>query len=638
MRAAVAALALYALFIPSSPAAPVPPTADSTGRQPAAVAADPSGIMVVYPKPDTTVQAASTFIVGSCPPGSTLTCQGKPVLLNAQGFFAHVVELKPGDNSITLVKDGSPQTTRLLAVRREVPEPPLPTGGATIAAGSLEPGQDLGLATGDLLPLSARATPCGQLSVSIAGRRIALGQAATRKQGQAISSVNLGLDTAYGRMYQRHARSQPDLYFGFYRVRADDHWRGVPAQYRLSANGRSTSQTGHAKLTTVEQPLPALTRHVDTIVRVAPGKSRVTPLPQGVRLLIDGWQGTAMRCLLTGGHHVWIEKEDLDFEREPGPPPASTVRTMNVEPEGTGVKIIIPLSQRLPFQLEQQLQPNRVIVRIFGATADTDWVTQNPGVQARLLEDLSWKQAAEGLYELSCHLKRGLQWGFSADYEGTALVVRLKGQPALMPAEKKPLTGSIICLDAGHGGSENGSIGPSGIKESTVNLAITQKLRDLLEAAGARVMMTRDTDTFVSLPDRVRIANQAGAQLLISIHNNALPDGRDPLIEHGTASYWYHPQAKELARQLKERIASATGLPDYGTNFQNLALCRPSNMVSVLVEVGFMINPDEYAQLINPDFQERVARALSSGISDYLRGVNGNIRPSVHNTSPSPVQ
>ncbi len=105
---------------------------------------------------------------------------------------------------------------------------------------------------------------------------------------------------------------------------------------------------------------------------------------------------------------------------------------------------------------------------------------------------------------------------------------------------------------------------------------------------------------------------------MISIHNNALPDGRDPIKEHGTSTYYYHPQAHELASVLKAAMTQELALKPLTTLSANLALCRPSSMQAVLVEVGFMINPDEYALLIDENFQRRAAVALKDGLITYF--------------------
>ena len=102
--------------------------------------------------------------------------------------------------------------------------------------------------------------------------------------------------------------------------------------------------------------------------------------------------------------------------------------------------------------------------------------------------------------------------------------------PKIAEPESNRLLGKIICLDAGHGGSDPGAIGPSGTLEKDNTLAISLLLRDILESNGATVVLTRDTDRTVSAPDssaseelkaRVEIATDANADIFISIHNDS---------------------------------------------------------------------------------------------------------------------
>jgi N-acetylmuramoyl-L-alanine amidase len=156
-----------------------------------------------------------------------------------------------------------------------------------------------------------------------------------------------------------------------------------------------------------------------------------------------------------------------------------------------------------------------------------------------------------------------------------------------------------------------------------MNLAIALKLKRLLEQEGAIVTMTRISDKDVSLEDRVAIAEAANVDILLSVHNNALPDGRDPWAEHGTSTYWYHPQSIQLAHQLKDDMVKKVGFPDFGSRFQNLALTRPSGMLATLVEVGFVIDPPEYAQLISSAGQQKAAQGIIDGLANYLMKGNG---------------
>lgn len=330
--------------------------------------------------------------------------------------------------------------------------------------------------------------------------------------------------------------------------------------------------------------------------------------------------------------------------------PQSVARTINIVRDDYGEKICLPLTERLPYQLEQKLNPNCLILRVYGASADTDWITSEPEMENQnrsIIHHVSWKQAEDNIYEVIVHLKGKRQWGYKVFYEGTTLCLSVKypvqlqnhvqankqniskskivsGEQAAesegsMPSLDTRLDGIKICLDPGHGGSEPGATGCSGEPEAQVNWDIATKAKSYLEAAGATVIMTRlSADEKVSLDERVKIATNAQADFLISIHNNALPDGRDPWQEHGTSSYWYHPQSIELARCLKESIKTASGFPDLGARYQNLALTRAQAMPSVLLEIGFMVNPDEFAKLIDPQFQSKIAQAICDGMKQYI--------------------
>jgi N-acetylmuramoyl-L-alanine amidase len=317
--------------------------------------------------------------------------------------------------------------------------------------------------------------------------------------------------------------------------------------------------------------------------------------------------------------HVFILKKDIELDQNTAYLPFSNLDTINLSETPEYTKIVLPLQQRLPYQIEQDVQANRMILRLYGAKSNIDWITEAPKKdQISTVDHITWNQVQDGVLEITAHLDVSQQWGYWCEYEDTKLNFYIRKAPKL-PGTDLAMQGLTVCIDPGHGGEETGSIGPSGVHESTINLAIAQNLAKLLSDNGAKVILTRTTDDInPSLDERVKIAVSSKANILISVHNNALPDNRDPWAERGTSTYWYHPQAVKLAKLIRENVAQSTGFPDYGTYYQNLALCRPSELVSVLVEVGFMINPDEYAQLLKPETQQSAAQGIYNGIYSYL--------------------
>jgi len=609
-------------------------------------------LLVVYPRGSAEIPSASSFVVGSTLPGYQVTVNGAPVNVNRQGFFAHVVALKQGKNTFNVqaISPAGAATNTVVEAVRERPPATMSENGLEFDKGSLRPKDDQARTTGDIIEFSCRATPGSKVSAVLAGHTIPMvclaemrGQkqsnnAATLKSKLVSNGVNPGLSAAYGQMFQRFPAKRADFYVGLYKLQPEDNFVDAPLTFKLQkpdANTdriKETSITAAAKITALKQPLTAVTVAEDTIVRTAPDAGRLTPLPAGVRLLVDGFDGENIRCFYRSGKHVWIKKAALQMEETGAPAPSSVARTIIVKKDSFGESVVIPLSQRLPFTIEQTLKPNRLILKVYGASSETDWVYQAPmeDDNAVLVDNVTWKQPDDGTYEVAIDLKNNRQWGFFAEYgqgeNENSLILHIKNAPRLnqlnasgqIPATVGKLAGLSICLDPGHGGAELGAIGPSGIREAQVNLGIALKVRDQLQKEGATVYMTRQDDTDVSLDDRVAIARAKGVDLLISIHNNALPDGRDPIKEHGTSTYYYHPQSQELAQVLKSAMAKGVQLQPIGARYQNLALCRPSAMQAVLVEVGFMVNPDEYALLIDPAFQQRAAAAVKDGLISYF--------------------
>jgi N-acetylmuramoyl-L-alanine amidase len=157
------------------------------------------------------------------------------------------------------------------------------------------------------------------------------------------------------------------------------------------------------------------------------------------------------------------------------------------------------------------------------------------------------------------------------------------------------------------------------LTEAVANLGLALALRDRLVRAGAEVIMTRDDDSHVDLYDRPAIAKQLDADLFVSIHNNALPDGVNPFINHGVSTYYYHRHSLRLARDIQEEMVAATGMPDHGLYHGNLAVNRATQYPAVLVECAFMMIPEQEALLKTERFRRTVSLAIYKGIERFLR-------------------
>jgi N-acetylmuramoyl-L-alanine amidase len=152
-----------------------------------------------------------------------------------------------------------------------------------------------------------------------------------------------------------------------------------------------------------------------------------------------------------------------------------------------------------------------------------------------------------------------------------------------------------------------------------VALKVSQLLRDELVKRGAAVIMTREADVDLGLQERVALIHKTEPTIALSLHYNALPDSGDALNTKGVGTFWYQPQAHSLAMFLHNYLVQKIDRPSYGVFWNNLALTRPTVTPSVLLELGFMINPEEFEWVVNPNQQERLAIAIADGIEAWLR-------------------
>lgn len=196
------------------------------------------------------------------------------------------------------------------------------------------------------------------------------------------------------------------------------------------------------------------------------------------------------------------------------------------------------------------------------------------------------------------------------------LLLEIRRPPAIDP--ERPLRGRRIAVDPGH--PAGGSRGPTGYYEGDANLAVARRLAGLLDEAGATPVLVRRDEGAVGLYERTARAVEADADLFVSIHANALPDGVRPFGREGTSTYYHHPHARDLARAVQAGMLAEMGLRDLGVVWGDLAVARLSWMPSVLAEGAFMMHPAHEAALRTPAFQERYARGVLQGLEAFLRG------------------
>jgi len=187
-----------------------------------------------------------------------------------------------------------------------------------------------------------------------------------------------------------------------------------------------------------------------------------------------------------------------------------------------------------------------------------------------------------------------------------------------------PLVGITILIDPGHGGESSGALGPLGydLAEKDLTLINAHKLAERLEALGATVHLTRETDADISLEERVKISQQIKPDLFLSLHINSVAETTDVTGIRGFSVYYRNPGSIDLAQTVLDVMYNI--IPETNRhkniNQENFYVCRPSWAPSVLLEAGFIVNIEDFVYLIDPVQQDKMAAVTTYAILEYFSG------------------
>ncbi len=556
-------------------------------------------LTVVYPPSEHQTTANQIFLIGTAPKGEVLV-NGKPIQRSPAGHFAPSFPLKVGDNLFTLRYQN--QQVEIKVKRLSTVQVP-PTGLA-FAANSLTPSVDIAKLPGEIICFGAIAPTNANVSVNLANQTIALlpqsqnvqlppNSAALTEQNRPIAAV------VAGKYAGCTTASQPASL-------------GLP-EFQLTIDGKSTKQLGTGKIT-ILSPLELEIAEVTADSGVArtgasTDNSRLTPLPKGTQAIITAKVGEWLR-LDYGG---WINSNETRILKGVTPP-NSIIRSVRARQIPGATEVVFPLQVPVPVSVQQG--DKSFILTLYNTTAETDIIRLDDDP---LISRLDWQQVAPKQVQYTFNLKNAQQWGYKLRYDGTSLVLTLRHPPKGQGEQNTPLKGIKILLDPGHGGKELGSRGATGYAEKDINLLMSKLVRSHLVAKGATVYMTREADIDVSLGDRASMIDKLNPAIALSIHYNALPDGGDAMNTKGIATFWYNAQAHSLALFMHNYLVKKLARPSYGVYWNNLALTRPTAAPSVLLELGFMINPTEFEWITNAQEQQKLAKAISDGVTEWFR-------------------
>ncbi len=566
-------------------------------------------LKLVYPPNNHRTTSDRIFFIGTAPPSGRVVVNGRTIRRSPAGHFAPSFPLRMGENFFTFRYRNQ---RRRIKVTRLSTQPKLPVGLA-FGQDSLTPRVDIARMPGEAICFSAIAPANATVNVKLANQTIPLMPQAAKVILPPNSAALVAQNLPNAVTTQNIPRSS---YYQGCATAESPAELGRP-QFQLTINGKTITEIGQGNIRILSPTQLEIAEVIvdGGIARTGSGTnySRLTPLPKGTQAAITGREGEWVR-LDYGG---WINQQEVRISQS-SVPPRSIIRSITTRRIAGATEVVFPLQVPVPVSVQQS---DRILtLTLHNTTAQTDIIRQDDDP---IISRLDWQQVAPNQVQYTFNLKSQQQWGYKLRYEGTSLVLTLRYPPNRSnKTAEQPLSGIKILLDPGHGGRESGAAGPTGYLEKDVNLTVSKLIRDELVARGATVIMTREDDITLSLPERVAIIDREEPAIALSIHYNSLPDNGDAFNTKGIGMFWYHPQAHSLSMFLHDRLVGKLNRPSYGVFWNNLALARPASAPSVLLELGFMSNPFEFEWLMNPTEQRRLARAIADSITEWFSTVN----------------
>ena len=531
------------------------------------------------------------YIIGSTCKKCLIKINNQAVKVFPTGAFVYEAKLSEGQNDYnieaSLSKDKSINKQIQFNLKKPVKEESVKT--FSIEKIQTFPKGDLMLLPGDEIDFSVKALTACNLEV--------LG----KKLYELPDSVTKGIK---------------GIYQGKYIIQTTDSFmfENLPIKMTSSDNKVLLKETT-AQFTVMQPTMPdiyitkgRLSHLVYGIGDDRLGGAKIGYIDSLIHLKIIGKVGNDYKVRLTKNRMAYIPSELVN------PMPLGTF-----EPNSLTGKIIgygdslydyvsIQLFEKLPYQSFQLTDPSKIVVDIFGATNNTNWINQLESL--REITKIEYEQIEDGIFRVTLSLKHHQHWGHSIFYKGTILTIKVKQQPKILS-----LPHLTIAIDAGHGGNNSGAVGPTGVAEKSITLSIALKLKELLEKEGATIIMTRNTEIFFDNKQRILFYRDSTPDLLLSIHLNS---ANDPINISGTSTFYRYEGFRPLSHAIYKQMLEL-GLKEYGNNGSfNFMLNSPTEYPNALIETLFLSNPEEEMKILDEGFQYKVAEKITHGIKDFL--------------------
>ena len=566
----------------------------------AALAQAPS-IQVIYPYEGQRIASVpQTFIFGNVAPAQgTLTINGEATRIYPNGSYLSFLPIAEGDFTFSLEFTPDPSQPPVTLKRSvkvgQQPRAPLPSDKLQWDENSVQPAANVEYREGDCFQISAFGSPGMEADFTV--------------QGVAKHVPMTEQLAGSGR------------YTGLYCFGPNDEAENAEIEVRLSKGWSHAKAQAKGKLTILKQPRVGEILPDTAGLRSDYDGGYFLFTRAGTRLQITGRMGDRLRVDLGPGRTGWIDEPKIKILPPGTPLPKAVTGTIKTQRDGRSTRLQVSLSA--PVSYASETDGDSILLTLFNTRNYTNWIVYDP--EDEFVREITWKQLDSETAAFKIHLnKEKTLWGYDLFYASGALNMELRQPPTLDCKRSLPLEGLTVVVDPGHSPKNatalDGAVGPAGSYEYNVNFQIARELEPLLAQKGANVVLTRGETGEVPLQNRPLIAWGARGDLYLSIHNNALPDGENPLLPtRGYSVYYYYPSSLNFARHMLSAFSRRISLPNENLRFGDYLVLRQTQMPAILVECAYMIRPDQEILLNTQDFRKKLAETMLEAVTSYAK-------------------
>lgn len=532
------------------------------------------------------------FIIGSTCKACLLTINNNPVKVFPTGAFAYEINLYEGDTSFYLqsISQNGKKTSKTIQYGFRLPSPEKSTQDFIIEKIQTFPEGDLWLKPGDAISFRVKAL-----------------------SGMRVSVMN---NTTLFEMPDSVTNGIKGIYQGKYIIQPSDSFVNKKIQVTLTDSLKKyiTKETS-SSFTVMNSNMSDVVLTTGRLAHLEYGLgddrlggAKIGYLDSLIPLKVIGKVGSDYKIKLAPSRTAYISDSSVVFLPPGTFSPSSLTGKIRTYGDSVYDYVAIQLFHKLPYQSFQLTDPSKIVVDIFGATNNTNWIDQP--LSAIEIKKTEYEQIADDIFRVTISLNHQQHWGHKIFYEGNNLVVRVKHQPKSLAL--KDLT---IAVDAGHGGKNTGAGGPTGISEKELTLQLSLRLMKALKEEGARVIMTRTEEKYFDNKERILFYRDSTPDILLSLHLNS---SNDPINISGTSTFYRYIGFRPLSLAIYKRMLEL-GLKEYGNNGSfNFMLNSPTEYPNALIETLFLSNPEEEMKILDEEFQDKMVNKIVEGLKDFL--------------------